>query len=184
MISVVYDVRRYRRLLSDTVRAGDVVVELGPHTGASTLAYVDGAELAVCVDKAEQSRRKILPLLDAHPNLRFVQADVRGFDGIRGVFEHTKRCDVFAVDLGGGRHADTVFKVWATWSGVFKPRDSIIRSRTLAEFVKRAEIRDDSLPADFPEAGWLKTYGRATPYKLKKQLEEFKHWIDINEPLE
>jgi len=184
MIQIVYDVKAYRRLLADTVREGDTVVEIGPHTGGSTRAYVGKAKLAVAVDKAEQAERTFGRLAKAHANLVFLREDARGFEAIKKVMKHTKSCDVLAVDLGGGRYADTVFKVWATWSGVFKPRDSVIRSRALAEFLQRAKISDTTLLAEFPDAGWLATWGRATPYKLRRQLDEFKYWIDITKPLD
>jgi len=184
MISVVYKVGDYRKLLANTVREGDVVVEIGPHRGESTKSYVDRAKLAVAVDKAEQARSYFHSLSKKHSNLVFIQEDVRGFDGVKAVLSNTKSCDVLAVDLGGGRHADTVFKVWATWSGVFKPRDSIIRCRALGEFLKRAKVSDDYLKKDFPDSGWLSTWGRATPYQLRKQLEEFKYWIDLSKPLD
>lgn len=184
MIAVVYEVKRYRELLSKTVRAGDVVVEIGPHTGGSTLPYLERAKLVVAVDKAEQARRRFHSISKKHDNVHFIKDDARGFEAIKKALQHAKSCDVLAVDLGGGRHADTVFKVWATWSGVLKPRDSVIRCRALAEFLQRAEIADQTLKQQFPESGWLSTWGRATPYKLKKQLEEFKYWIDITKPLD
>lgn len=184
MISVVYEVGRYRELLSKTVRDGDVVVEIGPHTGGSTIPYVGRAKLVVAVDKAEQARRRFHSISRKHSNVVFVKEDARGFEAIKKVLAHTKSCDVLAVDLGGGRHADTVFKVWATWSGVLKPRDSLIRCRALAEFLQRAEIKDPTVKQPFSDSGWLATWGRATPFKLKKQLEEFKYWIDITKPLD
>ena len=53
----------------------------------------------------------------------------------------------------------------------------------MAEFLQRAKVADDSVVMDFPDDGWLSAWGRATPYKLKKQLDEFRYWVDINEPL-
>jgi len=179
MITVVYDVRRYRSLLSDTVREGDVVVEIGPHTGRSTLGYVKKASLVVAVDKSPEAAEKFRKLLEEHPNLRFIQDDVRGFEAVKKVLAHARGCDVLAVDLGGGRFSDTVYKVWASWSGILKPRDSVIRSRALAEFLQRAVIQDPSLERKFSDDGWLSTWGRATPYALRKQLGEFSHYVDI-----
>jgi len=183
MINIVYDVKRYRKLLADTVREGDVVVELGPHTGGSTLTYIGKPKLAVCVDKAEQARKRFHSLKKKHENLVFINEDARGFEAVKEVLKHAKRADVLAVDLGGGRYPDTVFKVWATWSGVFKPRDSVIRSRGIAEFLQKAKVVDESVINDFSDDGWLSKWGRATPYTLRKQLEEFKHWVDIKKPL-
>jgi hypothetical protein len=184
MISVVYDVGRYRQLLSETVRDGDVVVELGPHRGASTRSYLSRARTVVAVDKAEQARSFFHSLSKKHGNVFFVHGDARGFEAVKKALKHAKSCDVLAVDLGGGRHADTVFKVWATWSGVLKPRDSVIRCRALGEFLQRARVADESIVGRFLDSGWLSTWGRATPYKLRKQLEEFKYWIDITKPLD
>jgi hypothetical protein len=99
---------------------------------------------------------------------------------MKDVVQLTRSCDVLAVDLGGGRFPDTVFKVWAAWSGVLKPRDSVIRNRGLAEFLQRAKIADDSLKMEFSDGGWMSVWGRATPSKLKDQLGEFGFWIKVD----
>ncbi len=183
MISLVYDVKKYRELLEKTVRKNQVVIEIGPHVGKSTERYFKKTKLTVVVDKAEQTKNSFEKLLRENENLKFVQGDVRGFETIKKVLKLTKTCDVLAVDMGGGRYPDTVFKVWATWSGVFKPKHSVIRNNGLAEFVQRAKIDDEKIMRKFGDDGWLSTWGRATPYKLKKQLDEFSHWVNINEKL-
>lgn len=184
MIALAYKVERYRELLASRVDEGDVVVEIGPHTGKSTVSYIKKTKLTVAVDKAKQSRGKFKSLLREHENLRFVVADVRSFSAIRKVLKLTKECDILAIDMGGGRFPDTVFKVWATWSGIFKPRHSIIRSRGLAEFLRRAKVQDSTIPTSFADDGWLSTFGRGTPYRLRKQLNEFRYWVNINKPLQ
>jgi hypothetical protein len=180
MISIVYDVKKYRELLGKTVKDGDVVIEIGPHVGKSTLAYVERAKLAVAVDVGEQSVAAFRKLEKEFPQTRFVLGDARSFSSMKDVVKLTERCDVLAVDLGGGRFPDTVFKVWAAWSGVFKPRDSVIRNRGLAEFLQRTKIADDSLKREFSDDGWLSVWGRATPSKLKDQLGEFGFWIKVD----
>ena len=32
---------------------------------------------------------------------------------------------------------------------------------------------------EFDDSGWMKTYGRSVPYTLKKQMDEFKFWVDV-----
>jgi hypothetical protein len=183
MISVVYDVKAYRALLAKLVREGDVVIEIGPHTGISTLGYVDKAGLVVAIDKADEAKESFKKFAKEHSNLHFMQDDVRGFAAVKKVLKLIPKCDVLAVDMGGGRFSDTVYKVWAVWSGVFTPKHSIIRSRAIAEFLQRARIDDDSIKREFRDDGWLSEWGRAVPSKLKDQLDEFKHYIDISKPL-
>jgi len=180
MIRVVYDVKAYRQLLKDTVQEGDVVVEIGPHVGRSTDAYISKAGKAVLVDKGADCAGALKEYAERHGNAVFVCGDARGFDTLSLVLQHAPRCDVLAVDLGGGRFPDTVFKVWGSWSGVLKPRDSIVRCRGIAEFLRRAQVADDTIPAEFKDAGWLADYGRATPTRMKEQLSEFSHWVDID----
>ena len=151
------------------VNKGDVVLEIGPHLGEATRRYVDKAHLVVLVDKSDQAEKGLKDLLDVD-KVKFVKGDVRSFDTIEQVRKIIDRCDFFSVDMGGGRYPDTVFKVWATWSGVFEPKRSLIRNRGLAEFIQRTKIDDESVKGVFPDNGWLSEYGRGMPYKMKKQL--------------
>ncbi len=179
MIDIVYDVRRYRQKLADTIREGDNVVELGPHIGKSTEAYYNRVSRAVLVDKGIDCKEALEEFCKIHDKATFICGDVRKFDTMSDAVKKIKRCDVLALDMGGGRFPDTVFKVWATWSAILKPRDSIIRCRGLAEFIFRARVTDDTIKEDFDDAGWLADYGRSTPDKVKEQLEEFSIWVDI-----
>ncbi len=178
MISLVYDVKKYRGLLEKKIKEGDVVIEIGPHKGKS-VNYAKKVKLGILVDKSSQARKGLKKLLKKFPNLRYVQGDVRSFETIKEVLKITEGCDVLAIDMGGGRYPDTVFKVWAVWSGIFQPRHSVIRNRGLGEFVQRVKIEDKILRKKFRDNGWLAEWGRATPYALRKQLEEFKFWVKI-----
>ena len=183
MIEVVYEVGRYRKLLGETVHEGDTVVEIGPHIGRSTDEYVLKAAKAVLIDKGRDCTSALQEYAGKHDNVAFVCGDARGFDALNLVLKHAESCDVLAVDLGGGRYPDTVFKVWGTWSGVLRPRDSVIRCRGLGEFIRRARVSDDTIPTDYTDSGWLEDYGRATPTKMKDQLEEFSDYLDIKKRL-
>jgi len=189
MISIVYDVNIYRKFLNETISENDVVIEIGPHTGASTKMYADRAALVVAVDKSQEAQDEFEKLSRVHENIKFIRCDARTLKALDSVvaFFNEKGytgCDVLAVDMGGGRYPDTVFKVWSLWAGVFKPGDSIIRNRGLAEFVQRAEIRDDSIIKKFDDDGWLYDWGRDLPSQLKdkfkEQFDEFKLWLDKN----
>ncbi|MEA1924420.1 MAG: SAM-dependent methyltransferase [Candidatus Altiarchaeota archaeon] len=184
MIRIAYKKERYRRLLADMVDEGDTVIEVGPHLGKSTRGYVNRAEKVFAVDKSPQAKEAMNELQRECPNLVFVEGDVRSFETVEALMKETGECDLLAVDMGGGRYPDTVFKVWATLSGVFEPKKSLIRNRGLAEFVQRAEVADKSVIKDFHVNGWLSEYGRGIPYKLKKQLDEFRFWVDITEKLD
>ena len=179
MISILYDVNRYRKFLAERVNDGNTVIELGPHLGESTRLYVEKTELTVAVDKSSQTEKAFEKILPRFKNLRLVKGDVREFGTIQKAMDLTQRCDVLAVDMGGGRFSDTVFKVWATWAGIFRPKHSVLRNRGLAEFIQRAEIHDESVMRKFPDDGWLAEWGRATPHTLKKQLKEFEFWVDL-----
>jgi hypothetical protein len=173
MISIVYDRKQYHDLLAKTIQPSDTVIEIGPHLGKATDVISDKAKKTIAVDKALQAAEALRDRKD----VTFVKGDVRFFETVDEVLKLTKKCDVLAVDMGGGRFPDTVFKVWAVWSGVFKPRDSILRNRGLGEFIKRARIDDASLNKEFPESGWLSQSGRKRPKQLKEGLEELQHWL-------
>lgn len=181
MISITYNVNCYRELLNNTIKENDTVIEIGPHTGKYMKNYINRTCLTVAVDKAEQSENSIknLKTKNKFKNLKFIRGDVRSFETVKKVLDEVKKCDVLCVDMGGGRYPDTVFKVWAVWSGIFKPRDSIIRNRGLGEFIQRAKVKDISITRKFDDSGWMETYGRSIPYKLKKQMDEFEFWVDV-----
>ncbi|MEM4347399.1 MAG: SAM-dependent methyltransferase [Candidatus Altiarchaeota archaeon] len=179
MISIVYDVDIYRKILRERVNEGDIVIEIGPHIGKSTSCYERKVKLGILVDKSIESEKGLQSLLKKNKNLKFIKGDARSFKTVKKVMELTNSCNFLALDVGGGRYPDTVFKIWAIWSGVFKPKNSVIRNRGLAEFVQKLKIEDKSLKRKFRDDGWLSEYGRAIPSALKKQLDEFKFWVNI-----
>lgn len=174
MISIVYDQKRYHKLLSSVVCEKDTVIEIGPHLGESTRVISDKAKRVIAIDKAEQASEAFKKCPE---NVAFVMGDVRFFETVDRVRKLADCCDVLAIDMGGGRFPDTVFKVWAVWSGVFKPRHSIIRNRGLGEFLARATANDPTIGSDFEDSGWLSQFGRKTPMQLKEGLKELSIWL-------
>jgi hypothetical protein len=109
---------------------------------------------------------------DKYPNVEFIKADVRLHETLEDVAHKIKdigRCDVLSVDLGGGYHPDTTFKVFFIWSSTLKPRDTIIRNRGLLDFVHSAST-DEVVKS---EMGWLESSGNDG---IPPRLKEFKLW--------
>ena len=79
-------------------------------------------------------------LADEYSNLTFISGDVRRHEILLEAFRLTQSCDVLSVDLGGGYHPDTVFKVFYIWSSTFKPFHSIIRNKGLVDFCNSAAV--------------------------------------------
>ncbi len=179
MILVVYERDTYKETLCRLIKPGDTVIEIGPHVGVTTKAIALKAGRVIAIDKSEQAddafKSGKMPA-----NIEFIKGDVRLFDTVEKVFKMIKQCDVVAIDMGGGRFPDTVLKVWSIWSGVFKPRDSVIRNRGVGEFLKRAKIADPEIEkaySDKKDSGWLNDCGRKTPSQLKEGLDEMECWM-------
>ena len=174
MIKVVYDIKVYRQVLRDIIKKDDVVVELGCHVGNSTRIIadlsLDGA--LVSLDNSPESIDAMKSVTDKYLNADFIKADVRLHETLEEVAQKIKeigRCDVLSVDLGGGYHPDTTFKVFFIWSSTLKPRDTIIRNRGLLDFIHSAST--DELVKS--EMGWLESSGNDG---IPPNLKEFKLW--------
>ena len=103
-------------------------------------------------------------------HVNFINADVRLHDVLSDVFKLTQKCDVLAIDLGGGYHPDTVFKVFYIWSSTFKPKHTVIRNRGLLEFVNSSKS-DENYPIS--NDGFLDSYHDSG---IPPQIKEFELW--------
>ena len=65
--------------------------------------------------------------------------DVRDKDVLYDFAKSHTDIDVLCIDLGGGYHPDTVFKVFYLWSSFLKPKVTLIRNRGLADFVNSSK---------------------------------------------
>lgn len=173
MIKLVYDIKVYRQVLRDIIKQDDVVVELGCHIGNSTKIILDLSQgRVVALDNSPESVDIMESMADANPCLDYINADARLHETLEEVAYMIKeigRCDVLSVDLGGGYHPDTVFKVFFIWSSTLKPRDTIIRNRGLLDFIHSASS-DELIKS---EMGWLESSGNDG---IPPRLKEFKLW--------
>lgn len=175
MINVVYDIKVYRQVLKDIIREDDVVVELGCHVGNSTriISQLAPKGKIIALDKGPQSKEKLDELIkEFKTSIEFIQSDVRLHETLEEVAKKVNKlggCDVLSVDLGGGYHPDTTFKVFFIWSSTLKPRNTIIRNRGLLDFIHSSS----SSEVIRSENGWLESCGDDG---IPPRLKELKLW--------
>lgn len=164
MIKLSYDIKNYRRDLKDLVKSGDTVVELGCHMGGTTKLFPKDCKV-IAVDNSPEAVDEMCKL-----DVNFISGDVRRHEVIAEAFKIVQSCDVLAIDLGGGYHPDTVFKVFYIWSSTFKPKHTVIRNRGLLEFFNSAEGSGEDIRCD---EGYLETYHDSG---IPPLIKEFDLW--------
>lgn len=164
MIKLSYDVKRYRQDLKNIVNSDDTVIELGCHLGGTTRIFPDTCNV-IAVDNSPEAVDKMSEL-----DVTFISGDVRLHDVLAEVFAIVQSCDVLAIDLGGGYHPDTVFKVFYIWSSTFKPKHTVIRNRGLLEFFNSATGSGEEYVS---AEGYLESYHDAG---IPPQIKEFDLW--------
>lgn len=168
MIKLCYDVNDYRTQISGAINEGDTVIELGCHTGNTSKVILENDVRLIAIDNSPEASEEMNKL-----DLTFINADVRLHDTISEVYKLTQRCDVLAIDLGGGYHPDTVFKVFYIWSSTFKPKSTIIRNRGLVEFYNSiSEVMGDFMSCE----GFLDSYKDSG---IPPQIKEFDLWTPM-----
>ena len=168
MIKLCYDVNDYRRQISEVLSDGDTVIELGCHTGNTSKVILENDVSLIVIDNSPEAKKEMDKL-----DLTFINADVRLHDTLSEVFNLIQGCDVLAIDLGGGYHPDTVFKVFYIWSSTFKPKHTVIRNRGLVEFYNSvSEVSGDYKSLD----GFLDSYKDSG---IPPQIKEFDLWTPM-----
>ena len=165
MIRLSYDIKNYRKDLTELVESGDTVIELGCHLGGTT-KLLPNDSIVIAVDNSPESKGKF----DDMENIIFISGDVRLHDVLADVFKLVQSCDVLAIDLGGGYHPDTVFKVFYIWSSTFKPKHTVIRNRGILEFFNSAIGSDENYKS---LDGYLDSYNDSG---IPPQIKEFDLW--------
>lgn len=164
MIKLSYDVKIYRQDLIELVEEGDTVIELGCHTGGTTKLLCEHCNV-IALDNSPEAADEMEKL-----DVKFISDDVRLHEVIAEVFKIVQSCDVLAIDLGGGYHPDTVFKVFYIWSSTFKPKHAVIRNRGILEFFNSARGSCEEIITD---EGYLETYHDSG---IPPLIKEFDLW--------
>ena len=171
MIRISYDIDIYRKQLEEILKKEDVVIELGCHVGNTSeiiAKKVKNGKL-IALDNSPEAIEKMNELSKKYNNLEFISGDVRLHNILEEVAEKTKECDILSVDLGGGYHPDTTFKVYFIWASVLKPKITLIRNRGLIDFIRSSETEEIIESKE----GWLESCGDEG---IPPQIKEFKLW--------
>jgi len=147
------------------------VVELGCHVGNSTRIIARNAfdGRVIAIDNSPEAVSSMESVMNDYPQVEFTKADVRLHETLEEVYKKIETCDVLSVDLGGGYHPDTTFKVYFIWSSTLKPRTTIIRNRGLLDFVRSSQTQEDIMSKE----GWLESSNDAG---IPPRLKELKLW--------
>ncbi|WP_407415672.1 class I SAM-dependent methyltransferase [Methanobrevibacter sp.] len=165
MIKLSYDIKNYRKDLLELANSGDTVIELGCHTGGTTKIIPKGCNV-IAIDNSPEA----IDIMEQLDDVTFIAGDVRLHDVLAEAFKITQKCDVLAIDLGGGYHPDTVFKVFYIWSSTFKPKHTIIRNRGLLEFFNSSKGSGEDYSSD---EGYLDSYHDSG---IPPLIKEFDLW--------
>ena len=165
MIKLSYDIKNYRKDIQELVSSGDTVIELGCHLGGTTKTIPDDCNV-IAIDNSPEA----IEIMNGFDNVNFISGDVRLHEVLAEVFEITQKCDVLAIDLGGGYHPDTVFKVFYIWSSTFKPKHTIIRNRGILEFFNSSQGSGEDYSS---EDGYLDSYHDSG---IPPLIKEFDLW--------
>ena len=164
MIKLSYDIKNYRKDLLDLVKSGDTVIELGCHLGGTTRLIPSDCRI-IALDNSPEAVDEMAKL-----GVDFISGDVRRHEVIGEAFKIAQSCDVLAIDLGGGYHPDTTFKVFYIWSSTFKPKHTVIRNRGILEFFNSATGSGEDIMCD---EGYLETYHDSG---IPPLIKEFDLW--------
>jgi len=163
----------YRQHLREVLEKTDNVVELGAHVGKSSeiILYKLTTGRLISIDNSPEAIEPMDRLSRYNDNFTFISGDVRLHETLEQVAKSIDRCDVLSIDLGGGYHPDTVFKVFYIWSSTLKPRDVLIRNQGLIDFVNSADYDEEFTSSE----GWLESCGNQG---IPPQIKEFSLWSD------
>ena len=173
MIHISYNRRKYQEDMIDNIKLLDNVVEIGCHIGTSTriISRLNQDGTVYAFDNSPESVEAMNNLGIEYSNIQFFKADVRNEEVLYDFARKYDKIDVLCVDLGGGYHPDTVFKVFFIWSSILKPRVSLIRNRGLIDFIN-SSTSSENIQSD---EGFLESSAQNI---VPENLKELKLWSD------
>lgn len=173
MIYISYDRKRYQEDMINNIKLFDNVVEIGCHIGTSTkiISRLNQDGTVYAFDNSPESTEAMNNLGIEYKNIKFFNADVRNENVLNDFVKEYENIDVLCVDLGGGYHPDTVFKVFFIWSSILKPRVSLIRNRGLIDFVNSSSCSENIKSKE----GFLDSSAKNI---VPNNLKELKLWSD------
>ncbi|MBF4468980.1 MAG: methyltransferase domain-containing protein [Methanobrevibacter arboriphilus] len=171
MILISYDIKVYRKQLKEVLNKGDTVVELGCHVGNTSEIIAKNIKNGklIALDNSPEAIPKMNILAKKYNNLKFISGDVRLHTTLKKAYKNLNKCDVLSVDLGGGYHPDTTFKVYFIWASLLKPKITLIRNRGLIDFVRSSKTEE----VFESNEGWLESCGNEG---IPPQIKEFELW--------
>lgn len=171
MIEISYNRKDYQEDMIKHVKLLDEVVELGCHVGTSTkiISRLNQDGTVYAFDNSPESRDAMNNLGIEYQNIEFYKADVRDKELLYEFKRNHEKIDVLCIDLGGGYHPDTVFKVFFLWSSILKPRVTLIRNKGLMDFVNSSNT-DENIKSD---KGFLNSSSNEIiPQEFKKNIRK------------
>lgn len=171
MIELTYDINNYRNKLKEIIKKNDTVVEIGCHVGGTSKVILDSLNdgKLIAIDKSPESLSKMNEIKRNYKNLEFLKGDVRLHETLTEVFKKLEKCDLLLIDMGGGYHPDTVFKVFYIWSATLKPEKTLIRNRGIVEFFNSSKTNETYKS----NKGYLESY---KDEGIPPQIKEFNLW--------
>lgn len=173
MIYLSYDRKKYQEDMINNIQTFDNVVEIGCHIGTSTkiISRLNQDGIVYAFDNSPESSEAMNKLGIEYSNIIFKKADVRDESVLYDLLKQCNSIDVLCVDLGGGYHPDTVFKVFFIWSSVLKPRVCLIRNRGLIDFIN-SSVTSEPIHS---EKGYLSSSANEI---VPESLKELEYWSD------
>ena len=173
MILLSYDRHQYQEDMINNIKLLDNVVEIGCHIGTSTkiISRLNEDGTVYAFDNSPESVEAMASLGIEYNNIEFFNADVRNEEVLYDFVNNHEKIDVLCVDLGGGYHPDTVFKVFFIWSSVLKPRITLIRNRGLIDFINSSKSHEKIVSKE----GYLES---SADNIIPDNLKELKIWSD------